>query len=80
MSLNKCILLLSVASFATLNAFTLDEALQSAININPEIIEKEKRYEEIYYDVKIAKSGYFPKIDLVGTSPLHDSRKKQTRR
>lgn len=74
MLLRNGILLLSLVTTSILNALTLDEALQNAISINPDIKEKTKRYNEIYYDVEIAKAGYLPKMDLVVTSRLTDSR------
>jgi len=60
---------------STLKALTLSEALEEAINLDPLIKEKVKRSEEIYYDKKIALSGYFPKVDLLSVSSLDDSSK-----
>ena len=78
MVLKNSILLISVFSCLSLSAFTIDEALKSAIEINPEISEKEKRYKEIYYDIEMAKAGYLPKIDLLGSTSLYDSREDKS--
>lgn len=74
MIFSKYLLLFSIVFATILDALTLDEVLDNALDKNPEIVEKEKRYEEIYYDVQMAKSGYLPKLDFTGTSQLEDSR------
>ena len=63
----------NLVTFSSNNTLTLTDALDKAISLSPEIKEKEERYEEIYYDVKIATSGYFPKIDFLATTDLKDS-------
>ncbi|NOQ30536.1 MAG: hypothetical protein GQ570_05370 [Helicobacteraceae bacterium] len=68
----KFILVLLLA-FGTLNALTLNDALQHSIAKDPQIKEKEDRYKEIFYDVKIAKSGYLPQVDLLSNSLLYNS-------
>ena len=78
MLFNRFFIFFSIITSLSLNALTLDEALNNAIEINPEIKEKEKRYKEIYYDIEMAKAGYLPKIDLLGASSLYDSREDQS--
>jgi len=73
MSIKKHVILFLITVFSSVNALTLTEALDKSIEISPEIREKQKRYEEIYYDTKIAISGYLPKIDFIATSALKDS-------
>jgi len=73
MSIKKHVILLLITVFSSAQALTLTEALDKSIKISPEIKEKQKRYEEIYYDTKIAISGYLPKIDFIATSALSDS-------
>jgi len=77
MLLKKSFLIVCIFTLSALNALTLKEALESSISIAPEIMEKQKRYEEIYYDVEMAKSGYLPKLDFLGTSLLYDERIKK---
>ncbi len=68
------IFLILLLAFSSIYALTLEKLLDNAISKNMKIIEKQKRYEEIYYDTQIAKSGYLPKLDLTLSTPIYNSR------
>ncbi|MDD3009539.1 MAG: TolC family outer membrane protein [Arcobacter sp.] len=48
----------------TLNALTLEEAVQSSLNTNPKIQQRISDYHAVKYDVDKAYSGYKPSVDL----------------
>lgn len=58
-------LVVSLISGLSLNALTLNEALDDALTTNPVIIERLKNYDKTVYDLKIANSGYSPTLDFV---------------
>lgn len=74
MTMKSRFLYFVVFTLSSLNALGLHEALDYAIANDPEVIEKEKRYKEIYYDVNMAISRYLPKIDVTATLPLEDTK------
>lgn len=55
--------LLSVVT-ATIFAQNLKTTLQEVIQTNPDIIERAKNYNATKEDITVAKSGYYPKLDL----------------
>ena len=48
------------------SALTLEESVEDAVMNNPEFRQEVKSFRAIEADVKGAKSGYYPKIDLAG--------------
>lgn len=57
--------IISLLGCATLNALTLNEALDNALTTNPVILERLQNYDKTVSDLKIAKSGYLPTLDLI---------------
>jgi len=60
---------LSILTFfvvSTLNAITLSEAVQQGIQSDPEIQAEILHYDGKKISVNVAKSGYYPKVDLSG--------------
>ncbi|MBU0632627.1 TolC family outer membrane protein [bacterium] len=59
----KRLLLLSILA-ATTFAQDLKTTLQEVIQTNPDIVERAKNYNSTKEDVTVAKSGYYPKLNL----------------
>jgi len=57
--------LISMSLVATLNAQDLPSTIQEVLSTNPVILERLKNYNSIKQDITSAKSGYYPKLDLV---------------
>jgi len=51
--------------FSALHAQTLQDALEDMLETNPTIQERLNNYKVTNIDIKSAKSGYYPKIDLM---------------
>ena len=49
------------------SALTLKEAMLYTLRTNPLILERQKNYNATKEDVKIAQSGWLPKLDYIGT-------------
>jgi len=47
----------------SLNALTLDKAVDEALSTNPIVIERLKNYRMVVEDLNIAKAGYLPDVD-----------------
>jgi len=61
----KSSLLLSAILFSSsVNALTLKESVNEVLASNPAVQERLKNYRATLQDLNIAKSGYYPKIDL----------------
>lgn len=58
-------LIISLLGGTMLNALTLNEALDNALTTNPVILERLQNYDKTVSDLKIAKSGYLPTLDLI---------------
>ncbi len=58
-------LVISLVASVSLNALTLNEALDDALTTNPVVLERLKNYDKTIYDLKIAKSEYAPTLDLI---------------
>lgn len=53
-------------SLATLQALTLQEAVNEVIENNPQVQERLKNYRAVEQDINIADSGYLPQLDYRG--------------
>ncbi len=60
------LLFLLSTNFAILNANTLKKTIEEVLSNNPVLKERIKNYKATLEDVKIAKSGWLPKIDYLG--------------
>ncbi|MBD3796748.1 MAG: TolC family outer membrane protein [Campylobacterales bacterium] len=60
----KKFLLVSTLLVAHLGAQTLQESVAEVLSTNPSIQERLKNYESVKQDINIAKSDYYPKLDL----------------
>ena len=60
----KKVLMISALLSAALCAQDLKQTLQEVIETNPDIIERVKNYNMTKEDLKAAKAGYLPKLDL----------------
>ena len=56
---------ISLSLLASLNAQDLPSTVKEVLSTNPVILERLKNYNAIKQDVISAKSGYYPKLDLV---------------
>ena len=56
--------LIALLTITTLEATSLKEAVQQGINSDPEILSEVAKYEGKKVSVSVAKSGYYPKVDL----------------
>ncbi|MDQ1263890.1 MAG: outer membrane protein adhesin transport system [Campylobacterota bacterium] len=57
-------ILLIVSLHLFLNASNLETTINETLATNPVVLEKLKRYKTTKQDIEIAKSGYYPKLDL----------------
>ena len=58
-------LLISVSLVSLLSAQNLPTTVKETLSTNPVILERLKNYNSVKEDVTSAKSGYYPKLDLV---------------
>jgi adhesin transport system outer membrane protein len=58
-------LFISLFVGTSLSALTLNEALDNTLTSNPVILERVQNYDKTVSDLKIAKSGYAPTLDLI---------------
>ena len=69
-------LLLILLYVLTLNAQNLKTIVEEVISTNPIILERLQNYNSIRDDIAIAKSGYYPKLDLSIGVGYEDNKKK----
>lgn len=69
-------LLLALSVTTLLNAETLKDAVGEVLSTSPIILERLKNYNATKEDITIAKSGYYPKIDLSLGAGYENTRKK----
>jgi len=62
--LMKKIILLSSLVFVSLHAQTLKNSVQEVLSSNPTILESLQNYKSTQNDIKLAKSAYYPTLDL----------------
>lgn len=58
-------LLLAVSLTTLINAQNLKTTVEEVLSTNPVILERLKNYNSVKEDITSAKSGYYPKLDLV---------------
>ena len=56
--------LVAIMAVSSLNATTLKEAIQNGLQTDPEVLAEVSKYESKKTSVSLAKSGYYPKLDL----------------
>jgi adhesin transport system outer membrane protein len=72
----KKYLLLTLSFISALNAQNLQTTINEVLSTNPAVLERLKNYNSTKEDIKIAKAGYYPKLDLSLGAGYENNQKK----